>query len=84
MRRTLAAAAIALGLHTLAFLFLEAYRDLAFRAGRLFCHATDIADIGCVVLAGFFVLAIVATVAGTLLERLDHLLRRAEDRAVGH
>jgi hypothetical protein len=77
MRRTLAAAAIALGLHTLAFLFLEAYRDLPFRAGRPFCRATDIADIGCIVLLGFIVLAIVAVVAGILLERLDRVLWRA-------
>jgi len=80
MRRTLAAAAIALGLHTLAFLFLEAYRDLAFRAGRPFCHATDISDIGCIVLPGFIVLAIVAAVVGILLERLDRHFWRADPK----
>jgi hypothetical protein len=80
MRRTLAAAAIALGLHTLAFLFLEAYRDLVFIAGRPFCHATDIADVGCILLLGFIVLAMVAAVVGILLERLDRLFWRADSK----
>ena len=78
MRRMLTAAGIALLLHTLAFLFLSVYRDLAFNVGRPFCHATDIADLGCVLLFGFIILAIGAVAMGILLERLDGILWRAD------
>jgi hypothetical protein len=73
----LAAAGTALLLHTLAFLFLSAYRGLAFDVGRPFCHATDIADLGCILLLGFIILAIGAAAVGILLERLDRILWRA-------
>ena len=78
MRRMLTAAGIALLLHTLTFLFLSAYRDLAFNLGRPFCHATDIADLGCILLFGFIILAIGAAAVGILLERLVRILWRAE------
>ena len=80
MRRMLTAAGIALLLHTLAFLFLSAYRDLAFNVGRTFCRSTDIADIGCILLFGFIILAIAAAAVGILLERLDRILLRADPK----
>ena len=80
MRRMLTAAGTALLLHTLAFLFLSAYRDMAFNVGRPFCHATDIADLGCILLFGFIILAIGAAAVGILLERLDRILWRTDPK----
>ena len=80
MRRMLTAAGIALLLHTLAFFFLTVYRDLAFEAGRPFCHATDIADLGCIFLFGFIILAIGAAAVGILFERLDRILWRTDSK----
>lgn len=78
MRRMLSTVGIALLLHTLVFLFLSAYRDLAFCVGKPFCHATDIADLGCILLFGFIILAFGAVAVGILLERLDRILWRAD------
>jgi hypothetical protein len=76
MRRMLAAAGVALGLHVLAFFFWDTYRQLVVSAGGFFSHATDIADIPRLTLIGFIVLAVVAVVLGILLERLDrHFMR---------
>ena len=80
MRRMLTAVGTALLLHTSAFLFLSPYRDMAFNVGRPFCHATDIADLGCILLFGFIILAIGAAAVGILLERLDGILWRTDPK----
>jgi hypothetical protein len=80
MRRMIAAAGVALGLHTLAFFFSDTYGQFVVSAGSLFSHATDIADIPRLTLTGFIVLAVVAAVLGIFLERLGYLLLRSAQK----
>jgi hypothetical protein len=76
----LTAAAIALTLHTLAFLFWFSYRQVVFDAGGLFTHGNDIADLPRFALFGYMFVALVAALVGILLERLDHLLWREDQQ----
>jgi hypothetical protein len=80
MRRMITAAAVALTLHTLAFLFWFNYRQVVFDAGGLFTHGHDIADLPRFALFGYIFVALVAVVVGILLERLHHLLWREDQQ----
>jgi hypothetical protein len=80
MRRIIAAAAVALTLHTLAFLFWSGYRGVVVDAGGLFTHGNDIADLPRFAFIGYIFLAIVAVVVGILLERLDHFIWRGDQQ----
>jgi hypothetical protein len=44
------------------------------------CHATDIADLGCILPFGSHHLAVGAAAVGVLLERLDGILWRADPK----
>ena len=74
MRRMIAAACVALTIHTLAFFFWPGYRAVVFDAGVLFTHGNDIADLPRFALFGYIFLALVAAAVGILLERFDHFL----------
>ena len=70
MRRILIVASVSFGIHTVVFLLLPEYRDLAFAIGAQFVHGTDIADIPPIVEVGFAVLAVLVIVGSVLVDRL--------------
>jgi hypothetical protein len=73
-----AAAGVALGVHTLLFSLWDRYSQIVLSTGGVFTHGNDIADLPRLMIAGFIALGVVAAVLGILFERLDHLLWRGD------
>jgi hypothetical protein len=80
MRRMVAAAGVALGVHTLLFFLWDRYSQIVLSVGAVLTHGNDIADLPRLMIAGFIALGAVAVILGILLERLDHLLWRGDQQ----
>jgi len=69
MRRTIITGGASLVLHTLAVLWIPAYRELVFDAGAFLIQTHHMEDIPQVVLAGFLAIGALVVALGVIAER---------------